>query len=47
VLDDKMQSAASHVWGFDEDHTSILKSPAVMRKLNQLLTETKKPAHAK
>lgn len=40
VLDDDMQSTASHIWGFDEDHISILKSPAVKQKLNQLLTKT-------
>jgi len=41
VLDEDMQGAASHIWGFDEDHTSILKSPAVMQKLNQLLTKAR------
>lgn len=42
VLDDDMQGAASHIWGFDEDHTSILKSPAVMQKLNQLFDNAMK-----
>jgi triacylglycerol esterase/lipase EstA (alpha/beta hydrolase family) len=37
VLDDAMQAAAGRICGFDEDHTSILDSPAVAQRINELL----------
>ncbi|MBL0713721.1 MAG: alpha/beta hydrolase [Desulfosarcina sp.] len=37
VLNYDMQEAAVQIYGFDEDHTSILNSPAVAQRTNQLL----------
>ena len=37
VLDARMQSAAAAIYGFDEDHISLLESPAVLQKINELL----------
>jgi hypothetical protein len=36
MLDNDMQRAASKVYGFDEDHGTILKSPAVIQVLNRI-----------
>ncbi len=36
MLDNDMQRAASEVYGFDEDHGTILKSPAVIQELNRI-----------
>ena len=36
MLDNDMQRAASKVYGFDEDHGTILKSPAVIQELNRI-----------
>lgn len=36
VLANDMQTAASHIYGFDEDHASILDSPDVADRINQL-----------
>lgn len=33
----KMQKAAKQVFGFPDDHTAILRSPAVAEKLNLVL----------
>ena len=40
VLDRDIQEAAAKVYGFDEDHSSILESPAVIQRLNELLAKT-------
>ena len=36
-LEEKMQRAAKQVFGFPDDHTAILRSPAVAEKLNLVL----------
>lgn len=36
-LEEKMQKAATRVFGFPDDHTAILRSPAVAEKLNLVL----------
>jgi hypothetical protein len=35
-----MQRAASKVYGFDEDHGTILESPAVIQELNRIFDKT-------
>lgn len=37
VLDHRISETAAKIYGFDEDHISILTSSAVMQRLNQLL----------
>ena len=39
MLDNDMQRAASKVYGFDEDHGTILKSPAVIQELKRIFDE--------
>ena len=39
MLDNDMQRAASKVYGFDEDHGTILKSPALIQELNRIFDE--------
>ncbi len=36
MLDNDMQRAAAKIYGFDEDHGTILKSPAVIQELNRI-----------
>jgi pimeloyl-ACP methyl ester carboxylesterase len=38
-LDPRAQFAARATYGYDETHTSILESPAMMERLNQILAE--------
>ncbi|MGD8298046.1 MAG: hypothetical protein PVH37_26565 [Desulfobacterales bacterium] len=41
MLDNDMQSAASKVYGFDEDYGIILKSPALIQELNRIFDKAK------
>ncbi|MGD9324767.1 MAG: hypothetical protein PVG26_12135 [Desulfobacterales bacterium] len=41
MLDNDMQSAASKVYGFDEDHGTILMSPALIQELNRIFDKAK------
>jgi hypothetical protein len=39
ILDNDMQRAASEVYGFDEDHGTILRSPTVIQELNRIFNQ--------